>query len=619
MMRPSLIAAAALALTACAQDDRPAAITADAAEGTKSSEWLQLFGGGDLGSFDRIGGTDWQFIDDFVESQDGDHSFLVTKDSFRDFELHVEFWPSSDANSGVFLRCQDPATPANESCYEINIYDRHPSFDRIGGTDWQFIDDFVESQDGDHSFLVTKDSFRDFELHVEFWPSSDANSGVFLRCQDPATPANESCYEINIYDRHPNPANATGSVVNLAAPLEPVKAGDQWNSFDISVRGSHIVVSLNGTVVVDFRDQSFAEGPIGLQSNGGLIRFRNVKVKSWPTEEEIWAQTVAAAEKEGSVVCACPPVRSLGEFLDAEWSSTFPNIALERISAVGDWPARISVEREAGVYLWDTYFWASNPPVYELKNKGAFVPLVPELIREEISNEAVWGGWEQAFMDEDKQYLLSFRIELSKIAFNADHISAAELGSVEDLLKQRYKGMISIEDPRVTGAGDVFGAWFVKEYGADAWQSLLVDQDVLFAASKDEQAQGLARGPHYIAIPNPGAAGLQPYRDAGVNMDIQYLGHDSDNAFVTIAYSVTGIFDPAPHPNAARVFANWLLSKDIQEKLKRFDHNSRRRDVTPADPDKYPSAGIDYFYPQSEAAVDARQAAIALAKKARPN
>jgi iron(III) transport system substrate-binding protein len=309
----------------------------------------------------------------------------------------------------------------------------------------------------------------------------------------------------------------------------------------------------------------------------------------------------------------------LGEFLDAQWAAAFPGIRLERISAVGDWPARIAVEREAGVYLWDTYFWASNPPAYALKDQGAFVPLVPELILDENSDEAIWGGWDNAFMDEEKQYLLSFRVELSKVAFNADHVSPSELTSVSDLLDPRFKGKISIEDPRVAGAGDVFGAWFVKEYGDDAWHALLTEQDVYLAASKDEQAQRLARGPQYIAIPNPGAAGLRPYKEAGLDMDIQYLGHNSDNAFVTIAYSVTGILTPAPHPNAARVFVNWLLSRDIQEKLRRFDHNSRRQDVAPADPDKYPNTNIDYYYPQSEAAIDARQTALELAKQARPN
>jgi hypothetical protein len=61
------------------------------------------------------------------------------------------------------------------------------------------------------------------------------------------------------------------------------------------------------------------------------------------------------------------------------------------------------------------------------------------------------------------------------------------------------------------------------------------------------------------------------------------------------------------------------LSKDIQEKLKRFAHNSRRLDVTPADPEKYPKPGVDYFYPQSEAGIAARATALRLAREARPN
>ncbi len=152
-------------------------------------------------------------------------------------------------------------------------------FNRIGDANWQIVDNYVESVDGDHSFLVTKNHYGNFEMHVEFWPSPDANSGVFLRCQNPEEIANETCYELNIYDLHSNPDNATGSIINLAAPLVAIQAGDRWNSFDISVIGSRIVVKLNDTLVVEFVDDSFSTGPIGLQSNGGLIRFRNVQVR----------------------------------------------------------------------------------------------------------------------------------------------------------------------------------------------------------------------------------------------------------------------------------------------------------------------------------------------------
>jgi len=163
----------------------------------------------------------------------------------------------------------------------VNIFDGSDlnSFRKIGDADWQIVDDYVESAYAKGSFLVTRDDYSDFHLLLEFWPTSDANSGVFLRCQDPETIANETCYELNIYDQHSNPDNATGSIINLAAPLKKIMAGNQWNTYDITVRGSHITVRLNDTLVVDFEDESFTKGPIGLQSNGGLIRFRNVKVK----------------------------------------------------------------------------------------------------------------------------------------------------------------------------------------------------------------------------------------------------------------------------------------------------------------------------------------------------
>jgi hypothetical protein len=137
----------------------------------------------------------------------------------------------------------------------------------------------VEADGYKWSYLVTKESYGDFQLKVEFWPSPDANSGVYIRCQNPAEIKAESGYEINIYDTNENPDNRTGAIIHFTPPMTTIEAGGRWNTYEITARGSHIVVHLNGTLVAELDDESYASGPIALQNNGGLIRFRNVQVK----------------------------------------------------------------------------------------------------------------------------------------------------------------------------------------------------------------------------------------------------------------------------------------------------------------------------------------------------
>ncbi len=180
----------------------------------------------------------------------------------------------------------DPTSPPEDNSHESENWqilfsgENLDNFIQLGRSNWNLVNDFVESVDAKGSFLLTRESYGDFQMRLDFWPSPDANSGVFIRCQDLSVIANETCYELNIYDQHSNPDNATGSIINLAAPLVRIKAGNQWNTYDITARGDHIQVYLNDTLVVDFKNSSFKQGPIGLQSNGGLIRFRNVKVRS---------------------------------------------------------------------------------------------------------------------------------------------------------------------------------------------------------------------------------------------------------------------------------------------------------------------------------------------------
>jgi hypothetical protein len=131
------------------------------------------------------------------------------------------------------------------------------------------------------SVLVSKQSFKDFELVVEFWAGDDTNSGVYLRAPNPNQVNTASgAYEVQIWDKNPNPKYATGSLVNVAEVQPIYKAANKWNKFEIVAKGAQITVKMNGVVTASIQNgKNTQEGRLGLQFNGGPIKFRKLAVK----------------------------------------------------------------------------------------------------------------------------------------------------------------------------------------------------------------------------------------------------------------------------------------------------------------------------------------------------
>jgi len=153
------------------------------------------------------------------------------------------------------------------------------SFNPIGDANWQLMDGVVQANKGT-GFLVTKSSYTDFQLKVEFWVDDDANSGVFIRCENPQMITAMNAYEVNIFDKRPDPTYGTGAIVDVAKPLTALKAGGKWNTFEIMAQGPHMVVTLNGTKTVDVQNSAHARGAIGLQYGAGTVKFRSVQIKT---------------------------------------------------------------------------------------------------------------------------------------------------------------------------------------------------------------------------------------------------------------------------------------------------------------------------------------------------
>lgn len=130
------------------------------------------------------------------------------------------------------------------------------------------------------SVLITKRAYRDLELYVEFQASDDTNSGVYVRAPDPTTVNTASgAYEVQIWDKNPNPAYSTGSLVNVAAVKPIYKAGNGWNTYEIYAKGTEITVKMNGVVTASTQNAKTHEGRIGLQFNSGPVKFRKLLVR----------------------------------------------------------------------------------------------------------------------------------------------------------------------------------------------------------------------------------------------------------------------------------------------------------------------------------------------------
>ena len=152
------------------------------------------------------------------------------------------------------------------------------NFNQVGTANWTLAKGIVEATKGP-GFLVTKETYSNFEIRVEFWVDESGNSGVYMRCQDGTKITDETCYEANIFDQRPDPTYGTGAIVKVAKVDPMPKAGGKWNTYEITAQGTRLVLVLNGVKTVDVQDSKLSSGPIALQWGRGTIKFRKVEIK----------------------------------------------------------------------------------------------------------------------------------------------------------------------------------------------------------------------------------------------------------------------------------------------------------------------------------------------------
>ena len=161
------------------------------------------------------------------------------------------------------------------------------NFYAVGDTNWRAQDGAIVGDKGKGGHLVTKKSYKDFQIRAEFYAESNTNSGIFLRITNPQKITATDAYEVNIFDTRPGPEYGTGAIVNFSKVDPMPKAGGKWNTYEITARGAQIIVVLNGVETANFKDAKLLQGPISLQFGnippkdlpGGAIKWRKVQIR----------------------------------------------------------------------------------------------------------------------------------------------------------------------------------------------------------------------------------------------------------------------------------------------------------------------------------------------------
>ena len=297
-----------------------------------------------------------------------------------------------------------------------------------------------------------------------------------------------------------------------------------------------------------------------------------------------WDQTVAAAKKEGKVAVNTFTGQGYGRVLKL-FAQTYPDIKVDHtnLEAV-DFSPRIINERKAGVYTWDVATMPMTTALQVLKPAGVWDPIRPAIILPEAKSDASWrGGFDAGFLDRERRLAYSFAlVRAAGVFVNTDRVKDGELKSVSDLLAPKWKGKIAISDPRVIGSSFWPLTTARLRLGDGIMKQLLIDQEPVLSRDRNQLSEFMVRGRYPIAI-GLNALAIQDFQAHGVGKNVKTL--QLPEMDYQSSGSAVWLVNRAPHPSAAKVLINWLLTKGAQAAwAKELQTNSRFAGVEPGDP-----------------------------------
>ena len=317
-----------------------------------------------------------------------------------------------------------------------------------------------------------------------------------------------------------------------------------------------------------------------------------------------WKDVVEASKKEAQLTV----YHTRGPFdkLFADFNKRYP--AIQFLSASGrggELISRMMSEKRAGKHLVDVYLGASGTPFDVLYPAKMLEPIPSLLLLPEVRDQSLWFGKRHHYGDPEGKYIFVYEgVVRSDMAYNTALVDAKEITSYWDLTKPKWKGKIAAIDPKLAGFPEGFlqFAFYHPDLGGKFLKQLFGDMDVTVSRDGRQIVDWLATGKFAIAI-GPSASDVQAAMKSSLPVARFEPRSFKEGIYMRATQGSLSVINRMPHPNATKVFVNWLLSREgqiqFQNHFMRIDPVFSLRDDIPVDPsvESYRPKPGDKFMP----------------------
>src|SRR3954451_13487636 len=286
--------------------------------------------------------------------------------------------------------------------------------------------------------------------------------------------------------------------------------------------------------------------------------------------EAQWQALIAAAKQEGQLSLHGPPTPETRQQVPEAFTQRFGIPVEYNALRSSEIAAKMVTEKQAGFITIDAMMTGLTSYADILYPNGMLANLRSQLILPEVTDPAVWSlELNDLFLDPEHDKLMRlFYTATAVAAVNRDYADPALIKSAQDLLRPELKGKISVEDPTVSGSGANVAAYNLLQHGEDYVRKLYSEQAMVTRDTR-QRADWLLRGTAPVGL-NMTASELDKALKDGFPIEIIRSLPDSPGTTGS-AFGVIGLVEGAPHPNAARLFVNWIASREGVEAFSRAE------------------------------------------------